>query len=506
MFCAHEAICDARSAACSCASSRPCIAWARRAAGACPRGGRRAGPGAVLRCVCVVLRARAERPEGAADEAYWIERLSGPIKTLESADPSPLPRAPNLRRPAARSAARVRGSPSACASSGPRPGAASRSRCWRSFRCGWPRLTGHRDLIVALPAAGQAAAGAEAPVGHAMHVLPLRATVDPSAPFAAHLTAAAAGLREALGHRQVTLGSLVRQLNVPFDPSRIPLCPVCVNVEEALPRLDFGPLEAGAERVPRPFETFELAVNAVSAPHGDGAMIEWSYSDGAVRRSTVRRWMHELETPRRRTVSASGDAARDLALLGPDERTLLGRLNATDRAVEDSRCTRASPPRRRQRPRHVAVRFAGTDLTYRRARAAGEPAVSSLRRSEVRAGDCVGVCLERSEQLADRAAGRSSSAARPTCRWIRRYPAARLAMMAEDAAGAAGRHRERRRERRPRRAVLRLAAAISSARSWRTNRTKIPPSTVGGAERAYVLFTSGSTGRPRASRSRTARW
>ena len=77
-----------------------------------------------------------------------------------------------------------------------------------------------------MPAAGQAAVGAYSLVGHCVHLLPIRVAVILSATFAAQLKASKPGMLDALDHQQVTFSSLLRKLNVPFDPSRIPLVPV----------------------------------------------------------------------------------------------------------------------------------------------------------------------------------------------------------------------------------------------------------------------------------------
>ena len=68
---------------------------------------------------------------------------------------------------------------------------------------------------------------------------------------------------DALEHRQVTFSTLLRRLGIPVDASRIPLVPVCVNLDPGLDDLDFGAVKTKYQTVPRAFESFELFVNAV---------------------------------------------------------------------------------------------------------------------------------------------------------------------------------------------------------------------------------------------------
>ncbi|HEY4395994.1 MAG TPA: amino acid adenylation domain-containing protein [Polyangia bacterium] len=492
VFCAHEAVCDAGSAG---VLLRELAALYRVGLSRWPVPPTPAdaglGPAPTFASYASSLRARAARPEGAADEVYWLERLSGPLKTLDL----PTDRLYPARRTYAASRLDLPLEPGlteALRRLGAEAGHPFDVALRAAFQVWLARLTGQRDLIVALPAAGQAVAGAEALVGHAGHVLPLRTAVEPSATFSGHLAATRAALREALEHQQVTLGGLVRRLNVPFDPSRIPLVPVCINVEAAPPRLDFGPLEATAETVPRAFETFELSVNAVD--HGDRVTVEWSYATALFDEATVRRWMRELETLVADVAARPATPLKNLALLGPDELALLAELNARERPLAGTPVHARVAAQAAQHPRKIAVRFGGKDLSYAELDRRANQLAHRLRKQGIRARDCVGVCLERSEQLpiALLAVLKCGAAYVPMDPG---YPAARLAMMAEDARV---------------RIVVTETAAASAAPPVETlirldslagelgaEPDEPPAVTVSGAERAYVLFTSGSTGRPK---------
>ena len=80
------------------------------------------------------------------------------------------------------------------------------------------RATGLTDLVIGLPAAGQAARDMETVVGHCVNLLPIRTRVDQSKGFDAYLAHVRGKLLDAFGHQNYTFGSLVRALKIPRDP------------------------------------------------------------------------------------------------------------------------------------------------------------------------------------------------------------------------------------------------------------------------------------------------
>jgi amino acid adenylation domain-containing protein len=449
------------------------------------------GPAPSFAAYASSLRERARSPEGAADEAFWVERLSGPIKAIDLPTDRPHPARRSYASHRIDLALNARLLPP-LRQLGAKSGCTFLVTLMGAFQVWLSRLTGQRDLVIGMPSAGQAAVGAESLVGHCVHVLPIRGTVDSSVSFAQHLAAIKPGMLDSIDHQQVTFSSLLRKLNLPFDPSRIPLIPVCLNVEPALSRLDFGPVEATFESVPRAFESFELFVNAID--HRERLVLEWSYSTALFDEGTIRRWMASLETLIADLIARPAAPIKSLAMLGPDETRLLAGLNATDRPLAGKPVHERVADQAAQHPEQPAVRFGQEALTYAELDQRANRLAQRLRKEGVRERDCVGVCLDRSEQLpvvllAVLKCGAAYVPMDPN------YPPARLAMMAEDAAV---------------KLVITQAAVASAApaveRTLRldgmaaelASEPATPPAvTVKGDDRAYVLFTSGSTGRPK---------
>jgi amino acid adenylation domain-containing protein len=437
------------------------------------------------------LRSRAQTSDGARDEAFWMNQLAGDIKQIDL----PTDHARPPRRTYASKRIDLELDPKLL---GPLRALGAKSGCtflvtlMGVFQTWLYRLTAQRDLVLGMPAAGQAVVDADSLVGHCVHVLPIRMTVDPAMSLPAHLAAFKPVLLNALDARQVTFSSLLRKLNLPYDSSRIPLIPVCINVDNGLGKLDFGDLVVTSETVPRAFETFELLINAVD--HRDRLVVEWSYSTALFDEKTIRRWMAEIETLVAAVLARPDVPIKQLNLLEPGEKELLRLLNETFRPLPGLLVHEQVAATARERPAHTAVRFAGRSLLYRDLDRQANQLARHLRRRGVRERECVGVFINRSEKLpvvllAVLKSGASYVPMDPS------YPADRLAMMAEDSGMRVVLTETDLLPALPR---VETALCLDALQSEVAAESDEPLGlAVAGEDRAYVLFTSGSTGRPK---------
>jgi amino acid adenylation domain-containing protein len=155
------------------------------------------------------------------------------------------------------------------------------------------RITGQRDIVVGMPAAGQSDLGMTELVGHCVALLPLRSTIDDGKSFSEHLQDRRKALLDAFDNQRFTFSTLLRVLNVPRDPGRVPLVPVIFNVDMDMDdRVSFDGLTHVLRSEPRAYEQFELAMNANSS--NGGLILEWSFNTDLFDEGTVRGWMEEL--------------------------------------------------------------------------------------------------------------------------------------------------------------------------------------------------------------------
>lgn len=157
------------------------------------------------------------------------------------------------------------------------------------------RITGQRDIVVGLPAAGQSDMGMRDLVGHCVSLLPIRSTIDEDLPFQDYLKQRRKGVLDAFDHQRFTFSTLLRELNVPRQPGRVPLVPIIFNLDvEMADRVAFEGITHVFKSDPRAYEQFELAMNASS--FSDRLVLEWSFNTDLFDAATVRGWMDELTT------------------------------------------------------------------------------------------------------------------------------------------------------------------------------------------------------------------
>jgi len=127
------------------------------------------------------------------------------------------------------------------------------------------RITGNENIVLGIPAAGQSVTGQFDLVGHCVNLLPLKSRMVDGTFFLDHLQKRKKEILDAFDHQQYTFGSLVKMLNLPRDPGRIPLVPVIFNVDTGVfDGVRFEGLELTFYSNPRSFENFEIFVNAAN--------------------------------------------------------------------------------------------------------------------------------------------------------------------------------------------------------------------------------------------------
>ena len=183
------------------------------------------------------------------------------------------------------------------------------------------RLSGQSDFVVGIPFAEQPLLENSMLVAHCVNTVPLRARLDPAAPFAEHLRTVRDALAQAQDHSRLTFGSLVRRLQLPRDPSRTPLVGMTFSMDKIGAPFDFGDVTIASLTTPKSYSNFELQVNVVDS--GSDLLLECDYNADLFDESTIRRWLSHYETLLRGVVARPDDAVARLPLLSEDERSLL---------------------------------------------------------------------------------------------------------------------------------------------------------------------------------------
>ncbi len=436
-------------------------------------------------------KARAASQEGAEDVAYWLSHLSGELNPLNL--PTDRPRQTERTYDAARIDLPLEGEALlGLRKVGAKAGCTLLVTFMGAMQALLQKITKQDDIILGVPSAGQAVTGEESLVGHCVHLLPIRCKIDEKKSFVEHLRTIKPEILSGFDHQQVTFSSLLPELKIQNDQSRIALVPVCVNIDVALTGMNFGGPAVDYETVPRAYESFELFINAVD--FRDRLVLECSYNTSLFDEETIRRWVRQLKTLVVEIISSPDRPLEEISILDEEDRALITEMNATEVPRRGLPVHHLVSEQARKVPDQTALIFEEVELSYAELESKSNQIARLLMDKGVRRGDCVGVSVGRSERMVPALLGVLKTGAGyvpmdPT------YPKDRTQAMADDANV---------------RLVIGERAVLSSIpeteqqvlidEEW-THLDRFDTSPVdvesSPADRAYVLFTSGSTGRPK---------
>ena len=440
-------------------------------------------------------RAEREPQETAHVESFWREQFAQPVMPLALPTDHPRP----LQRTFAGATSHASISLDAYEAvkrAGARSGCTLFTTLLAGFAALLGRLADQRDVVVAVPAAGQSALGEESVlVGHCVHLLPLRLVWNDGDRVADLLGSTKRLVMDAYDHQETTLGTLVRQLPDVRSAGRLPLTDVQFNLERLSEGLGLPGLTAQVAPNAKAYVNFDLFLNVIESR--DGLRIDCDYNTDLFDEATIARWLKAYETILGSMVADAMTPVERLAYLPRDERrdvfieaSAAAVAYPAETRVEDLFEAQAGP-----RAGAVAVICGDDSLTY------GELAervnrFAAYLCARTSPGDVIGIALERSTDLLVALLGTLKAG----CAYVpldRRHPAVRLramlveagvrAVVVDDAHTASAIVPE---------GVIQIdlhadAAAILASPA-------LPPAmALSSDDLAYVIFTSGSTGAPK---------
>jgi amino acid adenylation domain-containing protein len=362
------------------------------------------------------------------------------------------------------------------------------------------RLTGQSDLVIGVPMAGQREVAGKSFVGHAVNFLPLRVHPDPKNSFAALTDEVQNTVYDALDNQQYTLLSLIQQLKIVRDPSRLPLAEVQFNLEQVGSRISFEGLTAKLDPNPKTAASADLFFNFVD--RGTDLQLDCDYSTALFDGETIARWIGALELLATDAASTPTRALGELRMLtDADLEQLLVTWNQTASDYpRDSSIAQLFREQAARTPDEVALVWpAGeaTSLTYRELDAQSEAFASWLlsefgTHASSAAGLRVAISMERAPELIIAVLG-TLKAGGMYVPLDPEYPAARLALLLEDAQPQVLMTQRR------------LASRFTSFAVKTIAFEDLPLDTavpvtqiaIDATAPAYMIYTSGSTGKPK---------
>ncbi|MGW7047357.1 amino acid adenylation domain-containing protein, partial [Streptomyces avermitilis] len=429
--------------------------------------------------------------EGRRLRAYWTERLRGRRTTV----PLPLDR-PRPAVPGFHGASLDGHIPAAVADRARALAGAEQTSLFGVVLAAWftllHRYSDQADIAVGTPTAGRPASGFDDTLGYFMNMVVLAERVDGAEEFRGLVRRVHRTVLDALEHSAYPLITLADDLRRADSEAGAPFNVAfyfqnwtrTARRDTSGDAVVLGPVEGVHQE-----GEFDLTLEVVEQEQGCRYTLK--YDPGLFDEDTVARLGAHFTTLLAAAVEAPGTPAADLELLTEDERARLTPPAPADYPTD----TLVWELVRRQadaRPDAVAVRHAGTELTYRALVERVDVLAARLTAAGAGRGRTVGVLLPRDQDLpvallAVQAAGAAYVPLDPA------YPQDRLAYMAEDAGlhlllthSASG---------------VGLAAVPRLVVDTSEQPPALPsPGPAGPSDAAYVIYTSGSTGRPKGVR------
>ncbi len=355
------------------------------------------------------------------------------------------------------------------------------------------RLSGQQTLVVGIAAAGHNLPRYAQLVAHAIHLLPLRTQIDDHLPFGKWISTVRQHVLDAFEHQRLSLGRLVRSLDLPRSPARNTLVSVVFNMDSPLEGLDFGPLEITTQPLPRHYETFDIYINL--KPVGQQLWFEWNYNADLWRPETIRMRLAEFETFLKAALEQPEQTIAALPLLPSTERALIHiwqhgcaapfKWQSTLHALLENTAQRW--------PDRIAVRQGTSQLTFRQLNQRANQVAYALRQAGHRPGQRVGVMLDRHPRMLAVLYGilKAGGAYVPVETF---NPLTRARHIVQDAACqwliTARRHRSMANQ------LGVEVLDIDQAAFWQQPVTSLAQH-VRPEQEAYIIYTSGSTGQPK---------
>lgn len=356
------------------------------------------------------------------------------------------------------------------------------------------RLSRQEDVVVGIPAAGQALLDGTPLVGHCVNFLALRARIKNDLAFGEFAKQVKKSVLDAYEHQNYTYGTLVRKLGIPRDPSRLPLIEVQFNLERIGTAMKLPELRAEVDPNPKSFVNFDLFLNVVESDQG--LTLDCDYNSDLFDESTIARWISHYRTLLREFVADASRSVMRLPLLtGAERNHLLHDWNATnaDYAAE-MKVHELFEEQVARTPHNVALVFGEQQLTYRELDERANQLAHYLQAFGAGPGKRVGLFVERSMEMVVGLLGILKSGAgyvpldpchpKPRIDYILGEAGSPILVTQHNLANGL-------------KSGARLLFLDSDWPKVESQPTSKPREQASSKDVSYVLFTSGSTGKPK---------
>ena len=261
------------------------------------------------------------------------------------------------------------------------------------------RLSGQKDIVLGLMAAGQSVSGFNNLVGHCVNLLPVRSQLQDSMTFVDYVKILRSIMLDAFDHQNISFGSILKNLNIPRDPARVPLCPVTFNIDQAATGFPFGELEVDFITNDRHFENFEIFLNAVEGEN-DQLTLECTYNSDLFSLETIQRRLEELECLISQIIENPQQTINRLELVPAIEQSLLDSWNETKQPMTDGLLIHHLLEQQAvNHPNKTAVICGDINISYSELNARANQLAYYFSEQNIKPDSLIGLAIDRSEHM-----------------------------------------------------------------------------------------------------------
>ncbi|KST70373.1 type I polyketide synthase [Mastigocoleus testarum] len=225
------------------------------------------------------------------DEFYWLEQFATSIPILDL--PTDYPRPPIQTYVGAEESIIFDSSTyEQLRSMGTRKGCTTFMILLAAFNFLLYQLSGQKNIVIGISAAGQSALGWKDLVGYCVNVLPLKCQIEGEI-FTEYLASIKNILLNAYEHQNYPFSLLLKKLDLKRDPSRPPLISVQFNLEKFGQQLNFSDLETKASINSLDSTRRDLTWN-IAETEGK-LLLTCTYNSDLFRLQTIQSWIKQYE-------------------------------------------------------------------------------------------------------------------------------------------------------------------------------------------------------------------
>lgn len=358
------------------------------------------------------------------------------------------------------------------------------------------KLSGQDDIVLGLPTAGQAVTGQYNLIAHCINLLPIRCKFKSGMTFKDYLNERKFATLDAYENQQFTFGELIKKLNIPRDPSRVPLVSAVFSLDMGMGELiKMGDLNCEVKANKRDYENFDIFINATNS--NENFQVECTYNTQLFKPESIKAIMDDYESLLY-TIVKDPDLLLD-DILYSNQNEILAKVakwnNTKTTYPENKPVHQFVSENAAAYPDKIALSFKDKSLSYKILNERANQLAHFLIKSEVQPGDSIALAIDRSEELlisllAIMKTGAFYIPVDPE------YPIKRIEYMLSDSATRVLISSEKYKDKFAKEGIKEIILE-----DIKDELTQHPPTDpvveVRGTDLAYVIYTSGSTGNPK---------